>query len=99
VISLVRGTQISISATDQAQITTPAARTTSDARRRAAGGPPTPKKEGDATFRIRPITRNGRVNSPILSPLPTSALRLAGAERSVRTLLMARVDRWPAETG
>jgi hypothetical protein len=65
VISFPLGTQMSMSATDHAQIATPTAKTMTEVTRRTAGGPPTLNTDGYAAFRIRPTTRNGNVNSPI----------------------------------
>src|SRR5947207_4220908 len=87
-----RGTFVRIRATDHAQAATPTMRTTRDAVRTADGGPPIAKKPGKATLRIRPTIRNGSVNSPIRSPLPTRTRRLVLAERADWRLLMNRAN-------
>ena len=50
----------------------PGMRTIMETTMRTIDGPPTLKKDGNMIFRIKPDTTNGNVNSPILSPLPTS---------------------------
>jgi hypothetical protein len=42
---------------------------------RLVGGPPTLNGDGNAIFRISPANKNGNISRPILSPLPTRALR------------------------
>jgi hypothetical protein len=45
---------------------------TMEITRKAVDGPPTLNRDGNRIFRIRPMIRNGKVRSIIVSPLPTS---------------------------
>src|SRR5579859_2219857 len=82
VISLFWGTLVTINRTDHIQMVSPGSN-----RRRAitfkkVGGPPTLKNDGFFLLRIAPRSKNGNVNSPILSPLPTSAFTFIRLPRS-----------------
>ena len=72
VINSFLGTWMRIKATVQTQIAIPGISTIQETTRNHMGGPPTANSEGMRIFRIKPITRNGNVNSPILAPLPTN---------------------------
>jgi hypothetical protein len=73
VISSFLGTFIKIKTTAQIQMVNPEIRRIMEITFKTIGGPPTLKNDGNRMFNIKPMTKNGNVNSPILSPLPTSA--------------------------
>jgi hypothetical protein len=72
VISSSLGILIRIKTTDHIQVINPGMRKTMEITLTALEGPPTLNNDGKRRFNTKPMAKNGKVNNPILSPLPTS---------------------------